>query len=502
MPSNSVTRVLYDGKLLSPAPFLSIEKQFNKSADSTILGSVFDINLRGTLVSYKGSPNSSGTFTSGTILPSDESFGDIDPIGSLMTKAESIRGLFNKANEGKLLQISGCNGLLLSCYPRINTVSLPEDSYVQAVPYQISLEADIVKGSLYPSGEDLYSQFISQASEGWQLEDNETAAGPSGHQQHTYRLTHSISAVGKRHYESGTLDSPAWVQAQLYVQNLLGLDSERVRASGNINIPTGYGAFNHVRTENLDKLGGNYEVTETFLLAPSGCSAIEDFTITAQNSAEQPIISIGVEGTIQGLESIHYTGNAVVTTTKFQNASGAFNGISGQLYTRALVYGETFGRTLNIIPLNYSIGKNPVQGLINYSYNYDSRPSNCFSGVISENISITNNNATDIYAKIIVLGRSRGELLQPINTTTAPSQSIQIDIVAPTTGICLTSTGNIELLFNPPWKAQVQTVVDLFKIRLSGLPASVYTDTDTENYSPRLGQFSRSVSWTYSRCSG
>ena len=65
--------VQYDGKALIPAPFVSISKEYNALDDGTPVGSTYSIVLHGTLLSFKGSPSSSGTFWESTDYPPDES---------------------------------------------------------------------------------------------------------------------------------------------------------------------------------------------------------------------------------------------------------------------------------------------------------------------------------------------------------------------------------------------------------------------------------------------
>ena len=79
------TELKYNGSRLIPAPLITIEQVKNVGADGTILGNVFTITANGKLVAFKGSPNSSGSFYTGTDYPPDETITDSSRLGIIVT---------------------------------------------------------------------------------------------------------------------------------------------------------------------------------------------------------------------------------------------------------------------------------------------------------------------------------------------------------------------------------------------------------------------------------
>ena len=113
------TSVSYNGNRIIPAPFVSIQKEYNKTGDGQIVGSIYNVNLIGKLIFNMGSPSSSGFYT-GTGYPANET--STDALANLTYKTESLRTLFSIP--GKNLEIQGCNGTApLKCYPIIKSIN-------------------------------------------------------------------------------------------------------------------------------------------------------------------------------------------------------------------------------------------------------------------------------------------------------------------------------------------------------------------------------------------
>lgn len=82
------------------------------------------------------------------------------------------------------------------------------------------------------------SQYLSDVTESWNIDTDERAENES--LSRTYRLTHSVSATGKRHYNNNILQAEAWQQARDWVQSKLGFDSSKALSSGVNNLPSYY----------------------------------------------------------------------------------------------------------------------------------------------------------------------------------------------------------------------------------------------------------------------
>jgi hypothetical protein len=365
----------------------------------------------------------------------------------------------------------------IKCNPRVASIDFEAGIWHDRCEYTITLNADDIIGYINPSGEDLFSQYIKSAEENWSLEFNDQAENLDLHQ--TFRLTHTLSAQGVRHFNvSAGLTMPAWQQARNWVSPRLGIDTDRILASGSMNLPAFMQGFNHVRSESVDEMGGIYGVIESWLIA-SG-DALEEFTVETRSGTEDGLTHVSVNGTVTGLETRN--SNFQVTKTKFTAASGTFTNVQNALLSRAQVYSNT---SLNALPISQAIGRNPLNGVITYNVDYDTRPSTNIAGAKSEVISVTENNQGDVFAAIPVLGRTLGPVLQDIGTKTARQRSLSIEaVMTPVAGI---STG--VLLGFPDSSAIVSAV--------RPTTTQVFKESDQENWSATTGRYSRNITWTY-----
>lgn len=473
--------VSYDSKKIIPAPLLSMTKTFNKQGDGTIIGNTYQLVLTGFLVAYKGSPDSNRVFWTDTGYPPDEAVESDSRLGCLLRKTEALRELFS--TQGRELYIQAADGSEpLKCNPRIVDITFQEGQWFDTVQYTITLEADKV----YPIVENTFDYPISDATESWNIETDETAEGLG--QPRTYRLTHNVSAVGKLYYdELGNLANAAWQNAQNYVVPRLGINNSFLLSSGVRDLPSYYGGYNHIRTESKDITAGSYSVNETWILA-SG-SALEDFNIQITSNSESNRQNVKINGTITGLELRN--SNMAVLSSKYTNAESKFTVASGLAYTRC----QTFsGYDLNLFPLSESIGKNPIAGTIQYDFEYDNRPYNIIPGALAERITISDNLPNEIVAIIPVLGRSAGPVLQPINTTQETTRTLNIEFVLRSK----VDFTNLVTAFND---TKPTSLTDTIKTaanpnQISGTSES-YVQSDRETWEPITGRYSREVIWIY-----
>ena len=476
--------ILYNGSKLIPAPYVSIEKSYNKNQAGEILGSIFTLTVNGTLLAYKGSPTSTKSFHTGAGYPADESISSNARLASLLRKQEAIRELF--ANQGRTFEIQPLDGSIsMKCNPRVISINFQEGSWFDSVPYTIVLECDI----LYPITEDSLSFKISDAGENWTVEIDELPE--SLDVLHTYRMSHTVNAVGKRFFdETGTLVQEPWQNARDYVLTRLGFDSTIMLSSGVHNLPSYYSGFNHVRSSNIDKGAGAYSVTETWVIA-SG-TALEDFTVDINSDVSQPLKKVSLNGTVTGLEQRN--SNYQLTTSKYTNAVTKFNSASGLAFSRAQTYS---GYSLNINPTLSRVSKNPLAGVITYSFEYDDRPYNIVSGALSEIITIADNFHTNVVAAIPVLGRALGPVLQSIGTSEPLTRQLTVELIMPKSNFGTNTLSDLKSVFF----AQRPTV-DVSGIINAANPSNngfsqVYKTQDVENWSPKTGQYSRNINWTF-----
>lgn len=462
----------YDSKKLIPVQSVNIAKEQIKSDDGRNIGTVFKITVRGTLVAYKGSPDSTGAFWTDSGYPPDEEISHDYRLKSILTKQGALCHLFS--TQGLMFEVQPLDGSApFKCNPRVLGIEFVGDLWVEKCEYIINLEADKVWFGAEECGADSGTDNISQSSEEWSIE-------PADDKVLSYRLTHTISATGKQSFnETGAVVQEGWENAKDYVIAKLGIDIT-IKNSELVLSLADYGAYNYGRSQSLDELNGRFTVTETWLLYEAGAEspAIEDFTINTRIGQDRT--SVTIDGTISGLESRNNTTFEDVTQTKYGAALGKFNDIEGNLLTRAQNYS---GVTLNPSVLNRVIAKNPGTGVITYNYEYDNRPSASISGALSEIITVTTQNAADVFAEIAVLARSAGPILQDIGTVTSKSKSLSIDAsLTPSVygGVPASepNTDSIILLYVP-------------------VATQVFLSRDEISWSPNTGRYSRNTSWVY-----
>jgi hypothetical protein len=494
--------IKYNGSKLIPAPFVGIQKTYQKTADGSKVGSLFTLDIQGKLLNCKGSPTSSGTFWTVAGYPPDESLTTSQSLASYLQKEEAIRELF--ASEGKLLEIEPWdNSPAVSGYMRVNEINFPAANWVDTVEYTISLETDQLFG--FPGAEDAAlgeeyfdasgnRLFLQEVAEDWGLEFNDQPADAAS--AHSFRLTHNVSAVGKSAYDATGLISEPWVQAQRWVAPRLGLDNTFLHSTSGLDLASDYSGYNHVRSENTDEQGGSYAVSETWVI--SSGNAFEDFTITSQGSSESSLTQVSVEGLVTGLDTRNT--NFQITQTKWDAALAKFNAINPTtIYTRASSYSGV--TALNSTALSSSVGRNPVAGTISYSLQYDDRPSTCINGALSETIQISDVNSHDVFVALPVIGRPAGPVLQDIGSQTETTRTVSVDVIIPLSGICPGSVANVGHILDASPKSEVDTIMQSFEDHLDANYTQVFKNQDTENWQPWVGRYSRVVGWTYQSCS-
>jgi len=488
--SNQVT-MSYGGSGLSPVPFMSIAKQFNFTQDATPIGAELNITLQGTL----------------TPLPDGETgYVNVDNL------QDDLRHIFK--DQGQEFLVLCDSTVILSGYPQVTNINFnpSNDNWVMTTPYTINLtmnEDDTDEDSA------LHSQYISAANEDWQIEFltdkhlyNWTIDGSTDDStSYALRLSHTVSAVGKRNYDINGLQMEAWQQASGWVIPRLG--ESTTPFSGAMALPVDeLGFYDHVRTQQYSETAGSYGVTESWLVLNTGIAgltspALEDFNINIQESQETGMTTVNIDGTIQGLDTKVYTqpDGYDVTTTKYASAETYWAGVQSKLYGRVnKVASPLATRTINIDPLSLSVGHNPAGGTITYSYVYDDRPCNYIDGARSENITISDTHPTDVFAELVVLGRSRGPIMQEISTVTKFRRQVTIDaVMEPPTG-CTNDYWSTAVAAAPT--GDVSSLLCSVETDLTSTYDQVFKDGDTSSWNPKTGRYSRSVSWSATNCTG
>lgn len=462
----------YDGNAIIPCPFVSIQKEIERSDSGKIRKMVFLVTLRGKLVAHMGSPRSDGSWHTSSGYPADETISQDERLASFRSKIGALKKLFEVEN--KWFEIQPYDGSApIKFRPRVRGIDFAEGNWVEYVDYTIQLETDkIWYGDIECSG--ISSSLVEES---WQLEISDDS-------RKIYRLTHNVAAEGKTTYDiAGDVDEEGWEIARDLVIPNLGIDTAMFLAPNNaIPIPVGYTARNYNRTQQINELEGRFSVNETWILTVDDHQ--EEFNVNIRKGANDGLTTVSVDGTVTGYGPIDNTLTpAQYSEFKYNKANTYYGTLiatnNSALLTRAQNYS---GVSLNPVPLQQSTGRNPISGVITYNIEFNNRAANVIANSLVEDVTITDDNPADIFARLVVLGRALGPILQPIGTVTESRRDISVNIQMPawTYGASMPTPPDPTPLITP-W-----VVVGAFKAR------------DENSWNPRNGSYRKTISYTWS----
>ena len=333
----------------------------------------------------------------------------------------------------------------------------------------------MVADTIYPTTDTVPSN-IESGSESWSIEPDQQNLNNT----FNFRVSHSISAKGKKFFNASGLGIDPWIAAKIWVDSRKGVDAN-ILSSGLYNL-SGMTAYNHLVTTNIDETDGAYSLTENWIFA-SGLD-YEDFSIDA-NTGLEGITSVSINGTVTGYEQRNLQS---ITSSRWDNASGYFLSIKNSLLNRAQAY---TGVTLNPIPLSETLGRNPVAGTLSYGYEYDTRPSNYIAGAKSEVITVSYNDLGKSHARVPVIGRTKGPVLQALGTSEATTKSLSIEFVLGPSVI----SGNIPATFAFPYNL-ISGIVNVLDPKNLGAAKS-FAGQPQKTWEPKTGRGSFNIEWTY-----
>ena len=264
---------------------------------------------------------------------------------------------------------------------------------------------------------------------------------------------------------------------------LMTLDNDDLDKGG-INLDglgiDAFKGFNYTRGQQVDKLGGSFTVTESWVVAPADSIALETMEMSVNESGDSPIIEVSINGTIEGLvdnaswidsygnrqdmywnyeadDDVDYnlgaTGDhtdAPETTnpgnqttialaptfqSKYQAAEARFNFYQRTLYQTVQSSVNRLGRysvKINPKPTSVSNSLSPLTGVITYGFSFNNGPETYLPFALSEDISVNDTMPGEVYGSHLVLGRTRGPVFQNINTQTQWERRLSISCIVDT----------------------------------------------------------------------
>jgi hypothetical protein len=431
-------------------------------------------------------------------------------------------------HDGKLLAIECSGSAIISGYPLIESYNIERtnDNYTRRATYTIEF---VMPTTVLGTGSDVFNSsvippYIESCEEQWDMDfqdermpfEWQLADGTDEKFGYKLAVTHTVNVQARLAYTGSTYPNTPWEDAKAYATGKLGFDSDFVTLTGVLGLPGGayfstFDVFNQYRQVGINKTAGSIQVTETFIVSPSGSgglpnNAIETFDISTSQS--DGIVTVGIQGEIEGLCNISYdasTTGMYVTASKYNSASGYYTLIKDRLFDRARtaysgVADSCYNRNLNPIIRNRTVGINPIAGRITYDYQYDTTPSACLTGecLLSQSISIDDQLATDVFAPQVIPGRASGPILQDINTPTVRVRTINVELVTLPPVSCST----VAEMYAPVPTGEVDAFIAIVSGDLSSTYNQVFISSHAQNWNLSVGRYTKSVGLTYTNCSG
>ncbi len=402
-----------------PAPFFTYPKQILVAGDQRRIGNTYVITMTGKLVAWKGSPQQGSLvgpswggyqnlFWTNTGYPPDETVQFNARIHALEVKEEALRNLFSV--DGQWVEFESYDGAVsFKCQLKNAQIDFGlDDIYFNIRPYTIQFETDIVyvNGSTDDSNPDS-NDYIQNCSEVWDVQEGDVVK--------TFKLTHTVSAVGKRMFDSlGNQVGDSWQHAQNFVnqQLVLGyngyssfsqnpanlLFQNSALSSGVINID-GLSPYNFARTEQIDELGGSYSVTESWTLSAN--SGAEVYNINIRKISNDPYTSVNasIQGSIKG-----FYVNLFDYDQRLKAAQWQWDQVRPTLFNRVSSYAS--GVNLNVQPVQAATDQDYNGGSLSYNYDFSNT---LFEGDAFESYTVNRQDSADSYrSQFNIQGTIRG----------------------------------------------------------------------------------------------
>lgn len=483
------------GNAIIPAPTVSFSRINQVSPDNTVRQRGWKIVLTGEMIYYKGSPLANGTWYTSSGYPpdTDPTIATPDAVLEIFgAKMRAFTTLFDQP--GELLIQPQNGGEPIRATIITSEVVFQSGKWNKTLPYTITCEAqNVIFGSESGTDPGSQSQLANPSEESWQIEQTDEVG-------RVFKLIHNISSTAKKRLDSnGNTVYEGWQVAQALVLgndtivgpnsvSKLGFDQTFLTAAGVLD-QTNFRPYNYIRSEQVDKAGGRFSVTETWTCfdptvnSPTGQTAgkaIEDLSVETKYSLDDGLFTVNINGVVTGLEERDPVTRSFITS-RYDNANTRFATI-----TPSVLFGlaqSISGTTLNPLALSTTIAKNRITGVFQYSMSFNNRIANTDPSYLTETIEIEFNNPADVFAEIGVINRLAGPILQPIGSKTRSAATISISILVPT------SYGNIPAI-------PITNPLSVF-LTYVGIPNQLFLASDTPRWSYKTGRYSRTTTYVY-----
>lgn len=494
----------YGDYTFSPKPLLNISTQPLRTNDGSGYGEQHTITLEGALL---------------------VSANPVSGVTGVFKEIDRLRQALSQDGQAFIIncQSNGVDHFLVSGYPIIQNVNIQKrsDNYTQGADYTIEMIMPTLTGGSILDSFNGTATGVESCSESWDIEFQDeklpfdwTVGGTTEKFGYKLAVTHTIDVKGRPYYSGGSFIAP-WQSAKQYAEQRLGFNGEMVTLTGILGLPgtnyfSTYDVFNQYRRVGVNKSDGSVNVVETFIVTPSGQdslpnNAIETFEVSvSQNDGSH---TVSINGEIEGLAKIVYNGGPTsesfsVSSGKFAAASGYFKQIQSRLYDRAKAVYDAFSGNgaIALSPgiKSKTIGVNPIQGTISYDYQYETQAGGWITGenILSKSITIDDQLQNDLFASHTVIGKASGPILQDLNTKTARTRTVNIELVT----YPPKRTDTVAHIYSGVPTGQVESFIGLITGDIGSGYSQMFITSNTQNWNFTLGRYTRSIAITYGDC--
>lgn len=498
--------------LQGPFPKYSISREDIYTDGAGYLNTKYTINISGTAIIRSTSPQDI------TIKGQRQDSIQREATAILkFARGYQLGELYIEAYGGGAGKIKFRNAKLLS-------VEMPEQSDegagIQNIEYSFVFEAyyedsDSSAGGIIEN-KGFTQFFVSDVQETWDLEVGDLVTfennDPTLAVNKTYIITRNLSATGVYNpilKEVAIEGAKKWIEMRIlettpdpkipplninsYLTSPIAATSSKLFPVTS-NIPTNNNfvdlnansyldptCINHIRSVSFDVSKGSYSVTDKWTLCKSPSNSTFDISIEVDNKTDSPAAIVSVSMNIQGMDTNAYTSN---TSNKYDNALTSLNLLKAITYNiaNAAYIDAQIGGTLKNIKLTETIGSNRGTGLITYSCSYDDLVVS-IEGAASESIQIQDDNEdglNQIIAKIDIIGKVDGPIIQDMSTTTIKTRSVTIDA-----------------LMSKPYRTNKPSAQALALANTYKPSTQAFRQSKTESWNPKTGTYNLSINWEY-----
>jgi hypothetical protein len=483
--------------LVGPFANLSISKEIRRQ-DSLILGEKHSISITGTVL-IKGDHLTTGVRQAAV-------FAEIKKIIDSGISKEGTLDIDAYGGVGTGLQFT--NAFLVSAdAPDQDEASMGTQN--QAYSFTFEAFSDTNADPYDGTGSLTGTKWIESFEESWDMNVQEgpysnIAIDPVTATQlyptaiivyKTYTISHTISAQAVSPYpDSGNMGykkAKAFVEERLSDTPLATGTTKDARGSViDLDVPSGYATYNHVRQRTQNITGGNYSVSESWIASKYSATHSVDYSLNKDASAEHNTVDVNVSA--QGLDLKHpessdrqdkYTNalaNWATVKTAAENGAAAFYALAN----------PNSSYSLRTVKRSQSESHNKTDGNLTYSCTFDDGVIN-YPNAISESLSVTYDNVealNEIVVVIPVLEKINGPVIQDMKTTNEKVVSVSLDI----------TMGRDHRTHKPGdgGTSDPTVIAEAYK-PASSIVSGPYQRTKSENWNPYSGSYNLSMEWVY-----